>query len=234
MSSTFPATLTDKIPRTSATMSFRFSRPADYDFVAGQWFIITFPGEDGPLTHHFTHSNAPGEPFLEFTTRLTGSTFKRAMQDMAPGTEVTLEGPFGGFVLKDTIERAVFLTGGIGVTPVRSILRDLAERDDDRAVTVFYGNESEETITFADELAALERDLTNLRVHHVLSRPNPEWSGRQGHVRAEVLAEELEDRNAWHYFISGPPGMVQAMRDMLRELDVPRRQITLENFEGYE
>lgn len=234
MSTTFPATLTDKIPRTPGTMSFRFSRPADYDFVAGQWFIITFPGENGSLTHHFTHSNAPNEPFLEFTTRLTGSPFKRAMQAMEPGTEVTLEGPFGGFVLKDTVERAVFLTGGIGVTPVRSILHDLAARNDNRAVTVFFGNETEETITFADELAELEQDLPNLRVHHVLSRPSPEWSGRQGHVRAEVLAEELEDPNAWHYFVSGPPSMVQAMRDMLRELDVPRRQVTLENFEGYE
>jgi ferredoxin-NADP reductase len=215
-------------------MSFRFARPEGYEFRAGQWFLVTIPAGDGTLTHHFTHSSAPGEPHLEFTTRLTGSAFKRTMEEMAPGTAVTLEGPFGGFVLDDEVDRAVFLTGGIGITPVRSILRDLADRGDDRPVTVFYGNESEATITFREELASLEEDLPQLRQHHVLSRPSPGWPGRQGHLRREVLEQELEDPQAWHYFLCGPPGMVRAMREMLGEMDVPRMRVTLENFDGYE
>ena len=83
-------------------------------------------------------------------------------------------------------------------------------------------------------MEALDGALPNVRLHHVLSQPGPGWQGWQGHVRREVLEQELDDLDSWHYFLCGPPGMVRAMREMLGELDVPRLQVTLENFDGYE
>jgi ferredoxin-NADP reductase len=72
---TFATTLTETRPLTPGVSGFRFARPDGYEFTAGQWFVITIPSGDGPLTKHFTHSSSPTEPFLAFTTRLTGSQF---------------------------------------------------------------------------------------------------------------------------------------------------------------
>ncbi len=133
-----------------------------------------------------------------------------------------------------TSTKAVFLTGGIGITPVRSILRDLADRHEDRRLTVLYANEREETVTFADELAELTETLPSVRMVQVLADPGPDWQGWRGRIRPEILQQELEEPASWHYYVCGPPGMVQAMRELLFGLKVNRRLVTLENFEGYE
>jgi ferredoxin-NADP reductase len=239
VATTFTTALIEKLPRTPGTMSFRFARKAEYTFQPGQWFVIALPlpaspGSAEPLTHHFTHSNSPAEPFLEFTTRLTGSPFKQAMEAMSLGTEVIVEGPYGGFVLTPELERVAFITGGIGVTPVRSILRDLTDRGEDREIVVFYGNDNVDTITFRDELDAIAAALAGVRIVHVLARADDRWQGWRGFVRREVIEGELDDPAGWQYYVSGPPGMVKAVRDTLRTLEIPRAQTTLENFEGYE
>ncbi len=240
MEQAFITTLTDTIPRAPGTASFRFVRPADYQYTAGQWFILTIPGPNGPLTKHFTHSSAPTEPYLEFTTRLTGSKYKTALEQLPLGSEVEIEGPFGSFTLRPGLQRVAFLTGGIGVTPVRSILRHQADHaasgiaPPDVDIVVVYGNEALGTITFRDELSELAEALPRLEVVHVLSDAGDDWKGWRGHVRGEILDAELAEPDRWTYYVSGPPGMVQAMREMLRARGIPRAQMVLENFEGYE
>lgn len=247
---TFATTLTETRPLTPGISGFRFVRPGDYEFTAGQWFVITIPSDDGPLTKHFTHSSSPTEPFLEFTTRLTGSQFKNTLDALPLGTEVQMEGPFGTFVLRDDVVRVAFLTGGIGVTPVRSILRCLADLSSSaaesaaadpgaaeafplREITVFLGNVSENTITFRDELESIVATLPGTHLVHVLSQPSAGWEGRQGYISADTVRAELADPGSWTYYVSGPPPMVEAMRSLLTGLDIPRKQMVLENFEGY-
>jgi ferredoxin-NADP reductase len=235
---TFATTLTEKRALTPGICAFRFLRPDTYEFAAGQWFVITIPSGDGPLTKHFTHSSSPTEPFLEFTTRLTGSQFKNALDALPPGAEVQMEGPFGTFVLREGVDRVAFLTGGIGVTPVRSILRYLADTQDSVATplpetVVFLGNMSEETITFGDEFEALAAALPGTRVVHVLSEPSEHWLGHRGYISADIVSEELAAPGSWTYYVSGPPPMVEAMRSLLGAFDIPRKQMVLENFEGY-
>jgi len=255
----FATTLTESRRLTPGICSFRFVRPDDYGFTAGQWFVITIPSGDGPLTKHFTHSSSPTEPFLEFTTRLTGSPFKNALDALPLGTEVQMEGPFGTFVLREGVVRVAFLTGGIGVTPVRSILRYLVDLQASVAagsagspasgtaagdvgasepsplpkIAVFLGNMSEETITFGEEFERIAATLPGTRVVHVLSQPSEGWSGHQGYISADILREELADLGSWTYYLSGPPPMVEAMRSILSGFDIPRKQMVLENFEGY-
>jgi glycine betaine catabolism B len=242
---TIATTFVEKIPRSPGTASFRFVRPSGYAFTAGQWFILTVPSAAGPLTKHFTHSRSPTEGFLEFTTRLTGSEYKQAVEALSPGSEVQIEGPYGAFILKEEAARVSFLTGGIGITPVRSILRDLADsvrlgRPGAGArslpnISVFYGNTNEDSITFGDELSAIsDAHEGNPRLVHVLSDPSDGWHGYRGYIRKEVLQAELVDIGSWTYYVSGPPAMVEVMRVMLSELGVTRRQMVLENFEGYQ
>ncbi|HZJ03255.1 MAG TPA: FAD-dependent oxidoreductase [Thermoleophilia bacterium] len=230
---TFSTRLLERIPRVEGVKTFRFERIKQYEFLAGQWFVLTIPEGDGYLTKHFTHSSSPTEAYIEFTTRLTGSQYKNTLDALPVGTEVEVEGPFGEFALRDDATRVAFLTGGIGITPIRSILRFMADTGDQREVVLLYGNKDHESIAFRSELKNYAERLPRVKVVHVLSEPQPDWEGHRGLIRDEILEAELGDEGGWTYYISGPPGMVTAMKDLLTARGVGRREMVLENFEGY-
>ena len=220
-------------------MSFGFERRPGYEYRAGQWFVITFPGPLEPYTHHFSHSNSPLEPELEFTTRMRGSEFKNALDALPLGAEVELEGPYGAFTLPDGLERVAFLAGGIGITCVRSILRWLSDRqsaseDIPRSIVLLFANHSEDSIPFRAELEQLEEGLPGLRVIHVISQPGKGWPGYRGHIDREVLDRELPRPASWAYYLSGPPPFVRSVQEQLSSGGIQSDSIKAEGFEGYE
>jgi ferredoxin-NADP reductase len=236
----FTTALTEKIARTPGTMSFRFARPRGFEYQAGRWFVLSLPPGssptdplDGPLEKHFTFSSSPTESFLEFTTRLTGSPFKEALRTLEPGAEVHVEAPFGGFVLRPEMEKVAFLAAGIGVTTVRSILRFAADTHDRRPIVLLYGNTSEATITFREDLDRTVASLPRLRLVHVLSAPGPDWTGYSGHLSEDVIRAEIGQVSAWTFMVSGPPAMVESVRSVLDGLGVERSHMVFERFEGY-
>lgn len=232
-SMTFSTRLLERIPRVEGVKTFRFQRIKQYNYTAGQWFVLTIPEGDSYLTKHFTHSSSPSESCIDLTTRLTGSQYKNTLDALPVGTEVEVEGPFGEFTLRDDARRVAFLTGGIGITPIRSILRFMADTGDDREVVLFYGNKDYDSIAFRQELESFSSQLPHVKVVHVLSDPAPDWEGHRGYIRDEVLETELEGADGWAYYVSGPPDMVTAMKDLLTGRGVGRREMVLENFEGY-
>jgi glycine betaine catabolism B len=239
MQPTFSSKLLEKIPRVGDIVSFRFERPQGYEYQAGQWFVITFSHSSGePYTHHFSHSNSPTEPVFEFTTRLRGSEFKNALDALPLGAEVELEGPYGSFTLPAEVERVAFITGGIGITCVRSILRRLADTSTPiripREIVLLFANSSEDGIPFREELEELETVLPGLRVVHVLSRAGEGWGGYRGHIDERILGAEVPDPRSWLYYLSGPPSLGQAMRELLLGWGIENGAITVERFEGYE
>jgi glycine betaine catabolism B len=239
MAQTFTSTLLEKIRRGPDTMSFRFSRPGDYTFKAGQWFTITIPSAEGPLDHHFSHADSPTESFIELTTRMTGSPFKTALDTLEPGSEVEIMGPFGSFTLQYDNPRIAFLTGGIGVTPVRSMLRYLVDtgsegRREDQDLVIFYGSMTEDGIVYLDECNEFERAIPRLRIVHVITNPTDNWRGYKGFISADVVRAELRDPSAWTYYIVGPPPMITAMSKVMEQLEIPRSQQVIESFQGYE
>ena len=240
-STVFATRLMEKIPRAGDIVSFRFERPEGYQYLAGQWHVVTIPVSPEPLTHHFTHSSSPTEPFLEFTTRMRGTQFKNALDSLPLGVQVEMEGPFGSFTLATASATAtgdrrplVFITGGIGITPVRSILRWQVDTGSALPEVLLYANSSENAIAFRDELDGMAATLPDIRVVHIVSRPSPAWIGRQGHVDAEMLADELGDVASHMYYVSGPPPMVLALRDTLVAHGVDRGSVKTELFEGYQ
>ena len=249
-STIFETRLTHKIPRVGDIVSFRFSRPDRYEYAAGQWHVVTIPADPEPLTHHFTHSSSPTEPHLEFTTRLRGTAFKNRLDALPLGTAVEMEGPFGSFTMDAATplnpvstggatvgggpRQLVFITGGIGITPVRSILRWQADTGVAPPTLLIYANSSEQTIAFRDEIDHVAETLPDFRAVYVVSRPSPAWIGRTGHIDAVLLAEELNGFAAATYYVSGPPSMVQAIRETLLSRGVDRGCIKTELFEGYD
>jgi glycine betaine catabolism B len=254
MGNTYESELVEKIQRVGDITSFRLRRPEGYRFQGGQWFVITFPGQDReePWEHHFSHSDAPTEPWLEFTTRLRGSDFKNALDALPLGSQVELEGPFGSFTLPSEVERAAFLAGGIGITCVRSILRWLCEScapdagkiegavgPAGRAETalqeavLFFANRSEDAIPFAADIAEFTEKVPGFRVVHVLSQAGEGWQGRREHLDQGILADELPEPGGWHFFVSGPPSFDQAMHDVLLKWGIDEGRIKMEQFLGY-
>ena len=234
----FTSTLLEKIRRSSDTTSYRFSRPSEYEFKAGQWFTIALNTPDGPLDHHFSHADSPTESFIELTTRLTGSDFKNLLDALPVGAEVGIEGPFGRFLFEYELPRIAFLTGGIGVTPVRSMLRYLADtngagRVGGQEVTVFYGSMTEDGIVYKDEFDEFEQKIAGLRVVHVITNPTESWKGYGGFITADTVRAELPDPKAWTYYVVGPPPMITAMDKVMAQLEIPQDQTVVESFAGY-
>jgi ferredoxin-NADP reductase len=233
--------LLKKTPQVADIATFRFERPHGSEYRAGQWFVITFAGPTEPYEHHFSYSSSPTEPFLEFTTRLRGTAFKDALDAIPLGTEVEVEGPYGAFTLQEGPERVVFLTAGIGITCVRSILRWLTDSQggpsivpSPERIVLLFANRSEDGIPFREELAQMEIALSGLRVVHVLSHPEAGWQGHGDHIDAQILGKELSEARNWAYYLSGPPSFVQSMQELLIGLDVGSGSIKAERFEGYE
>jgi glycine betaine catabolism B len=258
MASRFNTAFVEKVPRVADIATFRFKRPDDFAYAAGQWSSIAVPGPKEPLSHHLTLSSSPTEPFLAMTTRLRGTEFKNALDTLSPGTQVEMEGPYGTFTLADErvamdpespvpTRALAFLTGGIGITAPRSILRYLADSVSGQNLVprrppafvgaplrLLYANHSEADIAFADELEEIRSMLPQLSVTHVLSRPSPEWKGITGHIDAELIGRELGDLSTWLYFLSGPPSMVASLRDVLLSVGVADVDIKAERYMGYE
>jgi ferredoxin-NADP reductase len=237
----FVVQLVEKIPRVSDIVTFRMERPSGWDYQAGQWFAITFPGPSGPYDHHFSHSSSPTEPYMEFTTRLRGSEFKNALDALPLGSELEVDGPYGSFTLGPHLDRVAFLAGGIGITCVRSILRWLSDEANGaqrpmfpRQIVLFFANRSEDEIPFADELVDFEAKLSGFRTVHVISRPGGDWTGYEGHLDGSVIVRELADPIRWTYYVSGPPSFGQAMQEAISGLGVSAGSVKIERFEGYE
>ena len=210
-----------------ATM--RFERPLDYVFAPGQWFTLRLSPPDGPIAETFSHCSAPGDAYLEITTRLSASPFKRSLAALQPGEVVHIAGPGGRLSLPDSVSRVAFLIGGVGITPVRSILRDAAARGrrfDD--ALLLYGNRDESCVPFVDEFEAMG-DI-GVRVVPCYERPSEEWDGERGFVTAEMVRRHMPVGDGRPFVVTGPPPMVSAMEIVLDELAIPTAERIIERF----
>lgn len=223
------------------TMAFRFTKPAGWTYRAGQFVDITLlaPSETDPEgdKRGFSISSAPCEDVIMITTRLRDTAFKRVLQHMPLGTSVKIEGPFGDLRLHHADRPAVVLTGGIGITPFRSILVQ-AIRDGGLPyrVVLFDANRQPKDAAFLAELGDLAKQDQNLSfvpTMSALAKSGQPWDGERGHIDAAMLDRHLEDVSRAIYYLTGPPRMVAALRTMLVGSDVDEDDIRTEEFTGY-
>ena len=222
------------------TMAFRYERPQNWVFTAGQFVEVSMP--DLPAgqawrTHTFSIASAPEEDFLMNATRLSGSEFKNSLSTIPLGSRIKIEGPFGDLVLhEDSARAAVLLTGGIGITPMRGIVIDAARRKLPHKIFLFYSNRRPEDAAFLTELAALEKENPNYRFIATMtqmeksSRP---WKGETGYITKQMLDKYLSGAKSPIYYITGPGEMLNALRKMLTDGGVKREDIRAEDFPGY-
>jgi predicted ferric reductase len=206
------------------TLVMRPNGHPGFRFSPGQFGWLTAWGSPFKITGHpfsFSSSAAVTDGCVEMTIRNLGD-FTSAIGDLPVGKRVYLDGPYGAFTIdRNPADMHVLIAGGVGVTPMMSMIRTLADRGDKRPVILFYGSKDWESITFREQLEALNGRLY-LTIVHVLENPPAGWTGEKGFVTAEVFKRHLPPPYADHeYFICGPDVMMDVIEKTLGELGVP-------------
>lgn len=223
------------------TTLFRFTKPADFKYQAGQTIDMTLiePKEtdaEGNI-RTFSITSSPAENNLAIATRMRDTAFKRTLRDMIPGTEVSADGPIGSFTLHENIERpAVFLSGGIGITPFRAIIKDATERALPHTLILFYSNRRPEDTAFLGELQNLAKENPNFTLVATMTdmeKSAQAWNGERGYINGDMLKKYVPADSEPIYYLAGPQTMVAAMRTLLSESGISNDDIRFEEFTGY-
>ena len=223
------------------TMAFHFEKPEGFTYKAGQFgdFTLINPSEtdaEGNI-RGFSLASAPYEDDLMFATRMRNTAFKRVLKTMEVGTEVTLDAPYGSFTLHNNANLpAVFLTGGIGITPVRSIVLQAAHNNLPNKIVVFDSNKRPEDAAFLEEMVELQKknpNCTFVGTMTEMEKSSREWHGKTGFINKAMLLKYIADLTIPIYYIAGPATMVTAMRKTLNEAGVNDDNIRTEEFSGY-
>ena len=222
------------IRRADDVKSFRFKRPQGFDFDPGQFLFLTILIGGEKKEKHFSISSSPTEKsFIELTKKITDHEFSTALDKLQIGDWANIDGPYGEFTFKGEYSKIGMITGGIGITPLRSIITYCTDTGLNSQITLLYGSRSEGTIAFREELSRLEQRNKNLRVVHILSRPGADWKGRRGHVDLHMIKEEIPDYVDRVFYVCGPPSLVTDLVNALKTLGVLAANIKTENFLGY-
>lgn len=233
----FDTEFSEIIQRTRDIKSFRFpisDKKASY--LPGQFFYLTIKVKGEDAEHHFSFSSSPtDEDYIEFTKRITASDYSQTLNVTKPGDWAYLSGPDGDFILPDKTQTLCFLSGGIGITPLRSMLRHIVANKLHYDVVLLYGNNSYEDIPFREELMELITIQSGIRVEHVLSGSNvpPDWKGKRGLINQALIRELVPDFMQRLFYISGPPKMVKALSEQVIALGVSEDNVKNDSFLGY-
>jgi ferredoxin-NADP reductase len=225
----------------AGTMAFHFEKPEGFVYKAGQfadYTLINPPETDAEgNTRGFSLASAPYEDDLMSATRMRDTAFKRVLKTMPLGTELTLDAPYGSFTLHNNAAiPAVFVTGGIGVTPVRSIVLQAIHDQVARRIIVVDSNKRPEDAAFLNDLNKAHGKnphYTFVGTMTGMEKSNREWHEETGHMTKAMLSKYIDDLTVPIYYIAGPQGMVAAMRKVLTESGVNDDNIRTEEFTGY-
>ncbi len=228
----------EKVQNTIDCFSFFFKSSDPIIFKAGQHMNFTLP-HDNPdnrgITRYFTIASAPYESLIMITTRIAlehSSTFKKALMNMEKGSSISALPPQGKFIIEGYVKRYVFIAGGIGITPFRSILFDLAHNNvlshnnktKELEIFLLYSNRSND-IVFKDELDLLANQESSFKVRYIIS---PEV------CNIEMIRASIPYYRDKAYYISGPPGMVKSIGESLSADNIDDSQIKRDFFPGYQ
>ncbi len=221
--------LLEKIEETPSITTFKFEKPQSFSFKPGQYIVYKIENEmpDGRgKRRYFTISSAPYEETINLTTKLSkqSSTFKKDLFNLEIGTEIEVNEPGGEFFFDEKFSYHIFVAGGIGVTPFRSILLDLKQKHQNPNISLMYANK-DEFILFQEELENIKNSLSNFEIE-MFNPENP--------LTPEAIFSKFHNNENCAIYLSGPEPMVEKFLINLEEMGIDRNSIKRDYFPGYE
>lgn len=239
-------TLIEKRKIAKGTAEYIFKPEKEIDWLPGQYFYWTIPdtkmkySDPRGNTHHFTICLSPTEgKNIAFATRLREkSNYKKSLESISVGQEIEGEGPEGTFVL-DEHEKGehVFLAGGIGITPFRSMIKyNVDKKLTDIKIKLLYANSVPEEIAFRKEIEDWANENENIEAFMTVSHPensNQEWKGLTGRIDRQMIENTVRELTKPTFWVCGPPAMTEAMEKLLGGLRITSDRLRVEKFTGY-
>ena len=232
--------LQKKLKLAPEIIDFVFKPSQPLTFTPGQYMEFTLehanPDSRGNR-RFFTLASSPTEPVLHLGVRFyeKSSSFKLAMYEMDGKTKILAAQLAGDFTLPSNAEqKLVFLAGGIGITPFRSMLKYLLDTQQKRDIVLFYANKTAEDIVYQDVLDVASREL-GVKLFYTLTDTTAvpqNWTGFVGRINEQMIVQAVPDYEERTYYLSGPPEMVRAYEHVLKTLHIKSRQIKKDFFVG--
>jgi ferredoxin-NADP reductase len=223
-------TLIDKIKETPDVTRFVLRSDTRFKFKPGQYLLYTLPHPNPDSRkdkRYFTNSAAPFEGKTMITTRFAGdksSSFKKALFDLAAGSSISAEEPNGKFVLENPKNPAVFIAGGIGVTPYRSIILDLDRRKVSFDIVLLYSTRNDGNIVFKKEFDSIAERNKGLKLQYIIYPQQ---------IDKEIIKKYVPDFSKRIFYVSGPEPMVEDFEKWLPTMGIARETIKRDYFPGY-
>lgn len=209
-------------------------KPESFRFLPVQFTFLSLMTEEGMDTRPMSIATSPTRPNLEYAVRISDSSYKRAFASLRPGDSVTVQGPYGDFIL-DEKRPAVLVAGGIGITPLKGMAEYAADRNLRIPVRLLCSNHTRDEIAYRSELEKLEKNNPKFTVFHTLTGENisEDWEGLRGRINTEYLLKASEGLERPNYYLCGTPSMVKACFDLLQRMEVSEHDVNYEVFRGY-
>ncbi len=231
------AKLIERIKRTDTVESFRFMPDEKIVFEPGQFLQVVFDEKDRnnkELNKYLSFSSSPGKEYFEVTKRLSDSAFSSRLKALKSADSVLFRAPLGNCVFKLEYGKIGFLIGGIGITPVISIIEHIVEKKLDNSVVLFYSNRTEAEIAFKKELDAWRGTDCNIKVIYTVTDCQPaDNSCEFGFMDKATVSANIPDIKERIMFMTGPPKMVEILKNVCLELGCDPSRVKTENFVGY-
>ncbi|HKN07438.1 MAG TPA: FAD-dependent oxidoreductase [Thermoplasmata archaeon] len=236
----FVLSLLESRRESPTSMTFRFStKGTGFQYLSNQAIRLALPGVEDPwgAVRTFSLSSSPSEPgHISVTCKISDTPFKQALARLRPGETAEVYGPLGLF-LYDPYRPAVFIAGGIGITPFRGMLRYAADTGVTESRRLLYSARVPEEFVFRGELDEMSRSSPHVQVHYTVTRPSEsptKWNGRVGRIDEAWIREIAGPLARPKFFVAGLPEMVEEMVTTLGgSLHVPEDDIDYEVFRGF-
>jgi ferredoxin-NADP reductase len=230
----FETRVAEIIRRTDNVKSFRFARPPSFTYKPGQFIFVTVRSGQELMKKPLSLSSSPTETeFIEFTKKFTDHPFSKALMTLKVDDWASVDGPYGNFTFEGEFEEVSMLSGGVGITPLRSMCKYCADTVSKAKITLLYGNRTEEDIVFKKELEEMQRKNKNFRVVFTVDNARPGWKGKTGTIDEAMIKNEVPNYPKAVFYVCGPPAMVVAILDLLRKIGISKGQMKVESFQGY-
>ncbi|MDD2834834.1 MAG: FAD-dependent oxidoreductase [Methanothrix sp.] len=176
------AKVTQVVRRTKDVKSIRFRRPKGFNYLFWQWAFITIDNENMQKTEPLSITSSPTEDFLEVTKKLTGHEFSNAMDAINVGDRGTIRGPYGKLILQENHEKICMLSGGIGITHLRSMIRYSTDKGLKTSIILLYFNLFEDSIAFKNDFDEMQNRNLDFKAFITITRPSLAWKGLTGRI----------------------------------------------------